>query len=619
MMCSNRQRDIGDARLQIEEELRGQTAAKLLPPPSRGVRALAWMLAGALLTAAAGFVWWSVDSSPRTRPHVQVQRISDFVGTEEFPAISPDGKTVAFVADSPQRRHVWVRLLSGGAPLQITKDDADHQQPRWARDSSSLIYYSPPANLDGQGSISEISPFGGAPRRIVSSVSGGDVSRDGQRIALFQQQASHVALITVARDGSSMKVVSHIDGSFCDYPRWSPDDRWIAFQCSSSTAYDRVVFVVAAAGGQPRELAGSVNLEGISWLPDGSGVVYSSSSGSTTRYPPVFSLNLVSLNGADQRQLTFDDVSYKHPDLANSNRLVASRIRIQSDIWKFPVGASALENTRAGVRITRQTGLAQTPSVSPDEKQLVYLSDSGGHSNLWVIGTDGSGARQITFEKDPAASVGAPVWSPAGGAIAYVLGRPGVSGHWVVPPDGGASRELINRGLWAYWSGDGKWLYYGLRHQNAFCIEKVAVHDGKPFQVRCDNAISPAVTTRGSVLYYVKLPGQEVVELRRARDERGESDLLAKLPASRIHLSPLYLHPILSPDDKWLALPLIDKGTSNVWIIPAEGGPMRQITDFGDQRIIISRRVSWSPDGKRIYAAVAQADADIVLLDHLLP
>ena len=95
--------------------------------------------------------------------------------------------------------------------------------------------------------------------------------------------------------------------------------------------------------------------------------------------------------------------------------------------------------------------------------------------------------------------------------------------------------------------------------------------------------------------------------------------MLAKLPASRIHLSPLYLHPILSPDDKWLALPLIDRGTSNVWIMRAEGGAMRQITEFGDQRIIISRRVSWSPDSKRIYAAVAQTDADIVSMDHLLP
>ena len=36
---------------------------------------------------------------------------------------------------------------------------------------------------------------------------------------------------------------------------------------------------------------------------------------------------------------------------------------------------AALENTRRGTRITRQTGSAQTPSVGPDEKQIAYLSE----------------------------------------------------------------------------------------------------------------------------------------------------------------------------------------------------------------------------------------------------
>lgn len=375
---SNRQRDIGDARLEIEEALRGQTVENLSPQPVRGVRALAWMLAGALLTATAGFLWWWQDSAPRARANMHVQRISDFVGIEEFPAISPDGKTIAFVADSPGRRQIWIRLLSGGSPLQITHDDADHEQPRWAPDSSSLIYYSPATNSDEPGSISEIPALGGARRRIVGAVGGGDVSHDGQRIALFQQHGERVALITVARDGSSVVTVSRDNGNFCAFPRWSPDDRWIAFHCSAATSFENVVFVVAATGGEPRALASSIIGEGISWLPDGSGLVYSSSSGSTTRYPPAVSLKLISLNGSNQRQLTFDDVSYKHPDLHKSGKLLASRQRIQSDIWRFPVSGSALENTRGGVRITRQTGLVQTPSVSPDEKQMVYLSDSGG-------------------------------------------------------------------------------------------------------------------------------------------------------------------------------------------------------------------------------------------------
>ena len=58
--------------------------------------------------------------------------------------------------------------------------------------------------------------------------------------------------------------------------------------------------------------------------------------------------------------------------------------------------------------------------------------------------------------------------------------------------------------------------------------------------------------------------------------------------------------------------------TSNIWGLPTNGGPMRPLTDFGDRSVVIARRVSWSPDSKYLYAAVADTDADIVLLDGLL-
>jgi hypothetical protein len=46
---------------------------------------------------------------------------------------------------------------------------------------------------------------------------------------------------------------------------------------------------------------------------------------------------------------------------------------------------------------------------------------------------------------------------------------------------------------------------------------------------------------------------------------------------------------------------------------------MRLLTDFGDRAVVIGRRVSWSRDSKFTYAAVADTDADIVLLDGLIP
>jgi Tol biopolymer transport system component len=77
--------------------------------------------------------------------------------------------------------------------------------------------------------------------------------------------------------------------------------------------------------------------------------------------------------------------------------------------------------------------------------------------------------------------------------------------------------------------------------------------------------------------------------------------------------------PVLSPDGKWLAAPLIDGTAANIWVVPAAGGAMHPITDFGQRPLLIARRVSWSPDGRHVYAAVAEMDADVVLLDGLLP
>jgi glucose/arabinose dehydrogenase len=46
---------------------------------------------------------------------------------------------------------------------------------------------------------------------------------------------------------------------------------------------------------------------------------------------------------------------------------------------------------------------------------------------------------------------------------------------------------------------------------------------------------------------------------------------------------------------------------------------MRRITDFGHQATFITRRISWSSDGRSLYAAVGKGEADIVLLSNLKP
>jgi Tol biopolymer transport system component len=301
--------------------------------------------------------------------------------------------------------------------------------------------------------------------------------------------------------------------------------------------------------------------------------------------------------------------------------LTASLIRMQSDIWKFPVTGPPAENARGGVRITLQTGQARTPSVSPDESEVVYLSDSGGHSNLWIARTDGSGARQITFERDPAISVGVPVWSPTGNNIVFILTRPGAPSLSLINRDGSGLRQFVPRGVFANWSANGQSIYYSLIKGDTSCIHKAPLQGTSTVTLRCDDAVAPSPSPDGAALYFVKMlttTNAATDEIHRARPEDGPSEVLGRVAGSRAPVGRGFLGPVLSPDGKLLAMPLSDAGTSNIWVLPTDGGPMRPLTDFGDRAVVIGRRVSWSRDSKFLYAAVADTDADIVLLDGLL-
>ena len=224
---------------------------------ARHMRRRGPFIAAVLVAAALVAGWWARGWQRQPLGvSIQFQRITDFVGMEESAAIAPDEKTVAFVAPAGGRRQIWVRLLASGVPLQITHDDADHQEPRWSPDSSALIYYSPSTKQGEQGTIWEISALGGAPRRVASALGGGDISRDGRRIAAFQLHEGQTELVTVARDGSGIERVTQLaDQHPYDEPRWSPDDRSIAFHRGIGYAFDEVICVVSAAGGAVRELA----------------------------------------------------------------------------------------------------------------------------------------------------------------------------------------------------------------------------------------------------------------------------------------------------------------------------------------------------------------------------
>jgi Tol biopolymer transport system component len=544
------------------------------------------------------------------------------VGVNESPAMSPDGKMVAYVAPTGGRRHIWIRFLTGGAPLQITRDETDHETPRWVPDSSAVVYYTPPDVADELGTLWEISALGGPPRPIVSATGGADVGRDG-RLAFFTVERGQTVLMTADRDGSALSRVASAPTNHrqCRCPRWSPDGQWLAFQGDVLNIFDESVFIISSKGRDLRTIASASAVRGLAWLPDSAHLVISSAAGSTVPYPSTFNLRRIGADGGSDRPITFGDTSYVHPDVDSSGRLLASRIRLQSDIWKIPVSGTPEENARDRIQITRQTGQAQTPSVSPDGREMVYLSDNGGHGNLWIARTDGTHPRQLTFERDRNISLGAPIWSPTGRQIAFVMN----TGHtelWSINPDGRGRRRLVERGFAACWSPDGEWLYYaGSQPIIEWRIYKIAAAGGAPTLVRTHDHVHAPSPAFGALYYAARLrPDLDCWdwEIRCARPEAGPANVLARVSGLRMPLSRMFVSMFLSPDGRTLALPMLDGSTTNVWVIPTDGGPMHAVTDFGDRPTVIARQVSWSPDSQYVYAAVGDASADLILLDGLL-
>jgi Tol biopolymer transport system component len=231
-------------------------------------------------------------------------------------------------------------------------------------------------------------------------------------------------------------------------------------------------------------------------------------------------------------------------------------------------------------------------------------------------------SRPITDEQDPSVVMGVPIWSPDGRQIAFFSNkaRQGSGGYWLLNPDGSGLRNLVPEGGYAAWSNDGRWLYYAQnlppRH-----LRKMPIEGGEPVTVRAEIATRPAFGPDGTLFFAVEMPtvtGRPDYELRAARPENGASRLLARIPASRVPTWQ-FLHPVPSPDGRWLAVSLTDGVTTNVWAVSTSDGAFRPLTDFGERPTFVARRVCWSSDGRFVFAAVGEGDADVVVFRGLKP
>jgi aminoglycoside phosphotransferase (APT) family kinase protein len=132
---ADRLRDVGDARLEITEA-QSAPVAEVHPSGSKARTQGSWarILAASVLLLAGAAAAWFLRSTPEL-PEMRLEITTPSTPAAQHFAISPDGKTLAFVANNEGRPQLWLRALdadAGGTPVPNT-DFAGI--PFWSPDS----------------------------------------------------------------------------------------------------------------------------------------------------------------------------------------------------------------------------------------------------------------------------------------------------------------------------------------------------------------------------------------------------------------------------------------------------------------------------------------------------
>ena len=170
----------GDLKRALRWIAEGKVAPKTgLIPYNRSLRENILFSVMILLIAAGGAFAYLYLSQPETEKPVSkfVISLPEGVTSMQWPAISPDGKQLAFVGtDTNNTRQIWVRPLHAldAYPLQGTEEAL---RPFWSPDSKQLAYFS-------SNQLKKIAA-GGGPSQLICETTGADGHWGSSNIILF--------------------------------------------------------------------------------------------------------------------------------------------------------------------------------------------------------------------------------------------------------------------------------------------------------------------------------------------------------------------------------------------------------------------------------------------------
>jgi Tol biopolymer transport system component len=618
-----RVRDIGDARLEIEEALdaivsSGGLAAAGRPsdrqkPAVRPVRLAWWVAAGVgLLAIGAGATWQLQRTEYFWRNPLEgakVTRLTDFEGAEHHAAISRDGKFVAFLSDRDGTWDAWATQVGTGEVHNLTKGSVLELRNPGTRtvgfspDGSLVTLWSRVPDSERGGLVDAgwaVPTMGGQLRPYLKGISELDWSPDGRRIVFHPPAAGDPMSVTALDEKVGRQIYVGRPGIHNHFPIWSHDGAFIYF-VQGLPLEESDIWRIRPTGGEPERLTFHNSRVTFPTLLDNRMLAYLATDDDGSG-PWIYAMDVE--RRVPHRVSTGVEEYMSLAASADGRRLVATVSRSTAGLWRVPItdrviggsaatpivlptarglsprfgrgyivyrapkaGTDALLKLVDGTPAELWSGLdgraLGAPAIAPDGQRLAFLVQQRGLTQLYVLNIDGSGARRIAEDLEVG---GALAWSPDGQWLAVAANRNGEPHLFKIPVGGGTPVLLVKEySTDPIWSPSGRFLVYsGADVGTTFSVKAVNA-DGTPHD------LARLILTRGA----------------RRLAFLGGTDVLVMMKGDISH--------------------------KEFWAVDLESGRERQLTDLGREFAIGDFDVS--ADGREIIFDRAREESDIVLFD----
>jgi tricorn protease len=441
-------------------------------------------------------------------------RITTHPAAEGNPAISPDGKSLAFTARFEGPTEVYVMPLAGGRPRRLTFDAAKISHVGWTPDGKVLVGTDVYSGLPAQQLIAlDISAADGTVTRTripLAQAADGSYSPDGKTLFFTRLsfQGSHTRRY---QGGTAQQLWSYHDGDAEAKPLTANYDGTskapMAWNGRVYFASDRDgtmnLWSMKSDGTDPKQHTKHTGFNLASLSHDAGRVVYQLGADlhvldiktGTDKLVPIVLDSDFDQTREKWIKEPIDFMTNAHPSPDGSKVAVTARGRA----FVIPRKDGRL------VEVRRKPGVRYRDArFMPDGKSLLVLSDESGEVELWTVPTDGTGD-PVRLTTDGVVLRRDAVPSPDGKYIAhtdkdqrlYLLNVETKVNKKLAETQSDEFNDLA-------WSPDSKWLAFAEEGNNQLHQVKLyGVASGKITPVTTDrfDSFSPAFSPDGKWLY----------------------------------------------------------------------------------------------------------------------